>query len=223
MVEGLGAGPLRIEQNYLKLYACCRINHSALEAVGDARAQEEFSAEAIDSVRVSTERDLSDGPLAGMVGPYPDNMLSAKFNIPYAVAALLVRGSADLDAFIPETIEDPRIRDLASRVTIDADSSLGAGSDEAANGPIARAAIRLRDGRELTGGTTVIFGDYGNRAPRQDLIDKFKLITDGVLPEEQLEAIIDAAQRLDEMDDVRQLTRLAMPGHSVAPQADVCQ
>ena len=31
-LEGLG-GPLRIEQNYFKLYACCRYNHFALDAL----------------------------------------------------------------------------------------------------------------------------------------------------------------------------------------------
>lgn len=44
--------------------------------------------------------------LDGMLGEYPGNLLGAKFNVPYAVAAALVTGSAGVPAFQTETIAD---------------------------------------------------------------------------------------------------------------------
>jgi 2-methylcitrate dehydratase PrpD len=209
-LQDLGSGPLRIEQNYVKFHACCRINHSALDAVEQARARAEVRPEAIEAVRIFTARPMEDD-LAGMVGPYPENMLSAKFNIPFAVAALLVRGRADIDAFLPDSIEDPVIRDLAGRVTVDVDPALGPGFSQEQPGPIARAEIQQRDGRLVTGDASVIFGDLGNRAPRQELVEKFKAIAGAMLPDAQLDDVIRACQELDELDDVREMTRLTVP------------
>ncbi|MEX2229111.1 MAG: MmgE/PrpD family protein [Dehalococcoidia bacterium] len=206
VVAGLGSEPYRIQQNYFKFYACCRINHPPLDAVRAARDQASaFDADEVDAVEVFTSRRLEDGPLAGMVGPYPPNMLSAKFNIPYAVAAVLDRGSADITAFFPEAIQSERMRSLASKVKVDADPSLAGGRDS--SGPIARAVIRLKDGRELRGDTQIVHGDWGNRAPREELIDKFKFITSGPLDGDRADGVIATIDRLEELDDVRELTR----------------
>ena len=208
VVSGLGTGPYRIEQNYFKFHACCRINHPSLDAVLAARGDERITPEDIQAVEVySGARDLSEGPLAGMVGPYPPNMLSAKFNIPYAVAATLVRGNADYTAFDPKAIEDERVRSMATKVQVSADPTLASGRD-GSDGPLARASIRLSDGRELRGDTTIVRGDWGNRAPREELIDKFKLLSTEIIGEERVGASLDAIDRLPALDDVRELTSI---------------
>jgi 2-methylcitrate dehydratase PrpD len=208
VVNGLGAGPYRIEQNYFKFHACCRISHPSLDAVLAARGDEQIAPEDIQAVDVySGARDFSEGPLAGLVGPYPPNMLSAKFNIPYAVAATLVRGSADYTAFYPNAIDDERIRSVAAKVGVSADPTLASGRD-GGEGPRARASIRLSDGRELRGDVAVLRGDWGNRASREELTDKFKLLSAEIIGEERVEASLDAIDRLPELDDVRELTSI---------------
>jgi 2-methylcitrate dehydratase PrpD len=204
VIDGLGS-PHRIEQNYFKFHACCRINHPALDAVLAAQAGHALDPDAIEAVEVYSARPLHDTHLAGMVGDYPRNMLSAKFNIPYAVAASLVRGSADITAFFPEAIADPRIERLAGRVRVDTDPSLGSGRD-ASDSPIARAAIRLSDGRELTGQIAVVRGDWGNRVPREELEAKFRFITDGVITAAQADRAIETIARLERLNDVSELT-----------------
>ena len=207
-VKGLGSDPLRIEQNYFKFHACCRINHPSLDAVLDAVHGADVSADEIEVVSVFSGRNqLADGPLAGMVGPYPKNMLSAKFNIPYAVAATLVRGKADISAFYPDAFEDDRIERLAARVVVEADPSLGLARDNASEA-IARASIKLSDGRELLGATTAVRGDYDNRAPREELVDKFKFLASEIIGEERAEQALELLGRLDELHDVRELTRV---------------
>ena len=66
VVKGLG-GELRIEQNYFKFHACCRINHASIEAVLDAKARNGLNVDDIDTHRPARPphagRDA--GPLPG--------------------------------------------------------------------------------------------------------------------------------------------------------------
>src|SRR5262245_10739642 len=52
-VEGLGEGH-RIRENYFKLYACCRYNHFALDAIAALRREHPFAADQVASVLVTT-------------------------------------------------------------------------------------------------------------------------------------------------------------------------
>lgn len=118
VLDGLGS-EYRIQHNYFKFYACCRYN-PALDALFSINWPKEFSSDEIDSVEIRTPVMLE-----RMVGDYPKTMLGAKLNVPYAVAAALVRNSADVSAFRPDAISDERTRGLASRVTRSSDVKCG--------------------------------------------------------------------------------------------------
>ena len=117
-LDGLG-GPLRIQQNYFKLYACCRYNHFALDALLAMTRAGEVRADQVERVVVTT---IPFGPR--MADPAPASMLGAKFSIPYAVAAALVLGRADVSAFAEPALGDPRIRALAARVEVRVDPEM---------------------------------------------------------------------------------------------------
>ena len=199
VVAGLGDG-YRVQQNYFKFYACCRINHPSLEATLEACQGEDFAPEDVKAVDISIGRDVHEGMLSEN---YPSNMLGAKFNVPYAVAAAIVRGGADVTAFYSQAINDERIRKLAGRVNIKVAPELSE------DGHLARALIQLQDQRVLEGTTgNTVKGDYGNRVPRQDLLDKFHFLSDGILGQERARAVVKTVDRLEELPDVRELTSL---------------
>ena len=79
-----------------------------------------------------------------MAGIDPTSMLGAKFSIPYAVAAALALGRADVSAFVEPALGDPRIRDLAARVEVRADPDM---SPRRADHPTARVEVALKGGR----------------------------------------------------------------------------
>ena len=132
-LDGLG-GPLRIEQNYFKLYACCRYNHFALDALLAMTRAGEVRADEVERLVVTT---IPFGPR--MAGTAPASMLGAKFSIPYAVAAALVLGRVDVAAFEEPARDDSRIRALAGRVEVRADPEM---SPRRADYPTARVASR---------------------------------------------------------------------------------
>ncbi|MCH7787095.1 MAG: MmgE/PrpD family protein, partial [Chloroflexi bacterium] len=143
--------------------------------------------------------------LEGMLGEYPDNMLGAKFNVPYAVAAAIVRDSVDVNSFYSEARGDKRIQELAGKVNVTTDPDLAAARED---GPLTQAFVRLKDGRVLEGDTTIVRGDYGNRLPREELLEKFHFLNDSILGSERANEVIDTIDGLERLSDVRELTAL---------------
>ena len=198
-VAGLGEG-YRIEANYFKLHACCRYNHFALDAIAAMRRAHRFAAEEVAAVRVTT---IPFG--LRMADPDPANMLGAKFSIPYAVAAALVLGRADMAAFEPAALADPRIRDLARRVEVGADPEM---SPRRADYPTARVRVRLRDGRALEETATVGLGDADNPVPAGDVVAKFLALAAPALGVSRARQAADAVSEVDTLEDIRVLTSL---------------
>jgi len=188
----------RIEQNYFKFHACCRYNHFALEALAGLRRAHAFDADEVLRVDVTT---IPFG--LRMADPEPTSMLAAKFSIPYAVAAAVVRGDAGIGAFGPDALEDARIRDLARRVKISADSDM---SPRRIDHPTARVQVWLRDGRTLQEVATVVRGDAANPVPVDEVIDKFLALSSPVLGEPGARRVTEMVREVDTLKDVRDLT-----------------
>jgi 2-methylcitrate dehydratase PrpD len=203
-VEGLGqddrASTFRIERNYFKFHACCLYNHPALDAVHALAQENGLKAEAVERVAVTSIPFVS-----RMADPDPSTMLAAKFSVPYAVAAALVQGTTDVSAFLDGARNDPRIRQLAARVTVRGDPSM---SMRDSKGPTARVAITLRDGRVLTRDTTVVRGDAANPRGQEALVAKFMTLTADTLVPARAQEVVEMVGRLERVKDVRELTAL---------------
>ena len=201
-VEGLGES-YRIEQNYFKFHACCRYNHFALDALARLQRAHRVDADEVVSAHVTT---IPFG--LRMAEPDPANMLAAKFSIPYAVAAALVTGAADIAAFEPAALGDPRIRALARRVDVSADPEM---SPRRADHPTARVRLTLRDGRVLEETTTVVRGDAASPVPAEEVLGKFLALASPVLGEPRARQVAEVVHEVDGLNDIRKLTALLVP------------
>src|SRR2546422_8114190 len=201
-VEGLGER-YRIEQNYFKFHACCRYNHFALDALGRLRRAHRFDADDVVSMHITT---IPFG--LRMAEPDPANMLAAKFSIPYAVAAALVRGAADVAAFEPAALRDPRIRALARRVEVSAEPEM---SPRRADHLTARVRLTLRDGRALEETTTAVRGDAANPVPAEAVRAKFLALASPVLGAPRARRAAQVVHDRDTLKDIRELTALLVP------------
>ncbi len=201
-LDGLG-GPLRIEQNYFKLYACCRYNHFALDALLAMAKAERLAAAQVERVVVTT---IPFGPR--MAEPAPTSMLGAKFSIPYAVAAALVLERADVSAFVEPALSDPRIRTLAARVEVRVDPRM---SPRAVDYPTARVEVVLKDGRTLSDSTTVVRGDFADPVPREEVVEKFVGLASAPLGAERAREVVRLVDQAETVKDVRDLTALLAP------------
>ena len=198
--DTMPAGPLRIEQNYTKYHACCLYNHPILDAALALQEKEGFTPEAVQRIKVTAP------PIVQiMSNPEPDNMLSAKFSIPYALAAGLVGGETGAPAFFDDRVEDAGIRSLAQRVEILSDPEMNMRRYDY---PAARVAITLNDGRILEGSANAHYGDSQNPRPREELLNKFRTLAGETLGVDRTEEVIATAGGLDSLVNVRELTGL---------------
>ena len=202
-VEGLGFGPMRIEQNYFKYYPCCLFNHPTLGAVEHLMSTEQFAIRDIEAIRVTTMNFGSDR----MAGDYPQNMLGSKFHIPYAVSALLVRGSLDLDAFSDSSLSDPLIRELSQKIIIEGDPKMDM---RKSSYPSAVVQLILRGGRILKASICHVSGDFENPCAHEVLDKKFRAVTKGIFTEGRSDEILSKIDNLEQIDDMNELTEMLM-------------
>ena len=198
MVAGLGSDTYRIQQGYFKFHACCLYNHPALDAVENLLHESPFSAGEVERIVVTAP------PIAQiMADPEPDNMLAAKFSIPYAVAAAVCHGATDVSAFLPDQVANTEVRQLAQRVEVDADVGMNLRRYDY---PSARVAVHLGDGRSLESSVVSQRGDATNPASREQLLGKFRSLAGPTLGDDGAARAIDTAGRIDALENITELT-----------------
>jgi 2-methylcitrate dehydratase PrpD len=128
----------------------------------------------------------------------PDTGLGGKFSLTYCAASALLRGAVREEHFTAEAVRDPSVRALAERVRLLPQAEL----DETR----ARAVVRLRDGsvRERTGDLRI--GRDPERLGRE-LGAKFQALTEPRLGAAESARLRDALGRVDEIEDLTELTR----------------
>ena len=143
-----------------------------------------------------------------MADPAPASMLAAKFSIPYAVAAALVLGRADVSAFAESALADPRLRSLAERVEVRVDPEM---SPRRSDYPTALVEVLLRDGRTRTASTTVVRGDFEDPVPDEEIVEKFLALATGPLGAGRARDVVRVVEETERLEDVRDLTALLAP------------
>ena len=201
VVNGLDSqGPLRIQQNYFKLHACCLYNHHALDGMQHILRRGEFVASDVAKI------DVVAPPLAAiMTDPAPPNMLAAKFSLPYALAAAVTHRTTDVTAFYPDMLADKETLALSRKVDVSADPEMDLRRYDY---PAARVTVSLNDGRTLSESVVAHHGDHRNPAPAAELAKKFAFLTADFLGERGVGAVTDVVFRLEESPDISELTGL---------------
>jgi 2-methylcitrate dehydratase PrpD len=154
-----------IERIYVKPYASCRHSHSAVEAA--IRLHEGLEPERIESVEVRTYR-------LGVKGHDHTEIrgiASAKLSTPYAVAAGLLLGRADLTAFEPL---DEGVLKLAKKVSVAEDPEL---TRESPQKRVAVVTVKLRDGTSRSARVDYAKGDPENPMSPEEMEEKRKLLS----------------------------------------------
>jgi 2-methylcitrate dehydratase PrpD len=136
---------------------------------------------------------------AQLDAPAPTNMLAAKFSLPFAVATTLVHGEASVPAFRAPALTDPRIAELAGRVSVAEDPALSAMLPDLRP---ARVAIHLADGRVLSGETFTTRGDARDPYSPDEVRAKFGELAGPVWGSAHAQRIQEAIAALDAADDL---------------------
>jgi 2-methylcitrate dehydratase PrpD len=202
MTEDLGKR-FEIARNYFKMHACCRYNHGTLDALEKILAQRTLKAGDVESVDVETY-----SLAAQLCDRNPQNMLAAKFSIPFAVATLLVHGRTDVTCFTPEAVRSEAVQALAKRVEVKEDPRLTAMMP--ARRP-SRVRVTLKSGETLEAEVTMNKGDFEDPYGPADLEKKYFSLADPVWGHAKAEGIRSQVMALEKVKDINQVTSLIAP------------
>lgn len=154
-----------IAGNFMKRDASCRETHGALAALAEACGERPLQAAEVLRIEFETFADA-----ARLSEVAPVNEMAARFSIPAAVAAKIVDGAVGADAFTPERLAHPALRDLMRRVAVEAVADATAALP---GRRICRCRVVLRDGTVMLGAVDDAPGDAGSRLPIATLRAKF--------------------------------------------------
>ena len=153
-----------IERIYVKPYASCRHSHSAVEAA--IKLHQELDTEEIKTVTIQTYKLGVKGHDHTAI----HGIASAKLSTPYAVAAGLLYGRADLSVFEPL---DEKIVTLAQKVKVVEDPDL---TTESSKKRIAVVTVTMKDGTEKNCRVDYAKGDPENPMTEEELAEKKRLL-----------------------------------------------
>ncbi|MCG6533268.1 MAG: MmgE/PrpD family protein [Syntrophales bacterium LBB04] len=202
MTEELGKR-FEITRNYFKMHACCRYNHGTLDALGHIVDKRPVKPEEIARVDVETY-----SLAAQLCDQSPENMLAAKFSIPFAVATFVVHGHGGVACFKPEALQDPVIRALARKVEVSEDPQLTAMMPSRRP---SRVRVTLASGEKLEAQVFMNRGDFEDPYPVEELKRKYYELADVAWGHERAEELYGSVMSFEKVEDVNEITRLIAP------------
>ena len=187
-----------LETSYVKLHAACRYAHAPLDALTAIQEEVDIDPEFVEEIRVET---FKLGTL--LDEKKPDNVLSAKFSTPFALATRLATGQSGTAAFTPKLVADKSIRRLADRVDVVATEDFESRASDGKWG--ARVAVELADG--TTHSETVIDARGGGDNPfsQEEVYEKFDGLVGRHLSEDQTVALRENLLDITSVDNVATL------------------
>ncbi len=190
-----------ILRNYFKQHACCRYNHSALDALMKIAAElpgGRIPSEAVERVEVQTY-----SLAAQLCSQTPANMLAAKFSIPFAVATYLRHGHTGVDAFRSHQVQDESVQALARKVTVTENPSLTALMPDKRPSAVR---VYLAGGEVLKSETFVNKGDSEDPYSPAELEAKYFALTETLWGRRTAATLWAELMDLENIPDIRRLT-----------------
>jgi len=129
--------------------------------------------------------------------------LQGKFSVYHGAASGLVRGKAGIQEYTDDAVNDPQIRRVRELVSAVGDPSIT--EDQA------RIEVELATGETLARFVEQSLGNVHRPMSDKQLEDKFRDQSVAALPAAQVERAIQLCWRIDELDDVAELVRAAVP------------
>ena len=196
-MDGLGQR-WRLAEGYIKLYPGARHLHSAIDALRDLLSRVPQGRIDPERIRHIEARTHKLGAFCGVKSV--DTLFGARFSIPFALAAVIVRGGWSIDCFDERSLADPRIRALCQKIDV----------PEAAEATAAYPArqlcdltITLVDATRLRGRCGIMRGEPENPNEPAEFERKFFELAEPVWGRALAERIYADCMRLEQIADMR--------------------
>lgn len=200
MVEELGSR-YEITRNYFKEYACCRYNHSSLDALYKIMEKQKggkLDPKQIESIKVETY-----SLAAQLCSQNPDNMLAAKFSVPFAIATTIIHGHSGVESFLPNKVRRPEIKSLASRVEVEEKVEF---TQMMPSRRPSRVTVRLKDGNTFKEAVSISKGDIEDPYSTDELDRKFLNLTTPIYGSRKAKEILNQTKKIETFRNIKNYT-----------------
>jgi 2-methylcitrate dehydratase PrpD len=206
LTRGLGKeyGMLRIG---FKFYSACRHTSTTLDAVAAIVRENGIKAKDVEQVIVRVQKLISDN-----FSIYePDYMIQAQFSIPYVVTMILMGEPTGPNWYTETMLKDPGVREFQHKVKVEEDKDATKKFHGEYRTP-SKVEITAKDGKLYSKQVEYPKGDPENPFTEQDHINKLTNMASclGMKPT-QIDELIQTLNRLTELGNISQLTRLLVP------------
>lgn len=191
----------KIMRIWFKLYPCVATVQGVIYTLGKLIDEHRFTADDVEEIQVGiSETSLSHG---GAIYE-PHDTATAQFSLPFSLAIRLLKNDNDLSFYMdPKLWTDPKVLALAKKVKSYADPN--AKKDQNYNTTME---VKLSNGKTYKAFEPYPPGSPLNRVSRDVLRAKFRKMARAVLPDERIDKLIEAVDRLETCNDTAQLIPL---------------
>jgi 2-methylcitrate dehydratase PrpD len=195
LTDGLGR-QWRISRCSIKPYASCRSTHSSVDAVGAILDEHHLDTEDVATLHIRLNAFVH-----GMCGGTEvESLPAAQLSLPYALAARVALGRADLSAYDHDNRQSPHVRSVLDRIVLEVDTAMHPDTEPFIT-------LTTRTGATFTRQVTDPLGSATNPLDAEAVATKFHGLARRVVPEGQASSIADTVEQLDTIHDAQQLVR----------------
>ena len=198
LLEHLGQR-FEVMRNYFKLHACCRFNHAALDCLFELMHRHH---ELNDVGNIATIEVESYGLAAELNDPNPQNMLAAKFSLPFAIATALVNKHSKVMSFAGDALNNETTLMLAQNVNVTENSSM---TKMLPDFRPAKVNIKLKNAQLYSYSVTTNKGDWKDPYCAQDLEEKFHSLAERTINKNKSDMLYNRLMNLEKTKDIRDL------------------
>jgi 2-methylcitrate dehydratase PrpD len=186
-----------ILNNSYKPFACGLVVHPVIDGCIQLRDGHGLTADMIDRIEVAVHPRVMDVTSI----KDPKTGLEGKFSVYHAAAVAIVAGAAGEQQFSDDMVRARPIAELRRRVTATIDPGLGKAQ--------ARVTVLLKTGERRAVFVEHAIGSVQNPMSDRMLEDKFRGLSDGILPPDQTDRMIDLCWSADTSADAGDIARAA--------------
>jgi 2-methylcitrate dehydratase PrpD len=181
-----------------KNHGACGHTFAAVDAVIALRQEHDLSATNVKSIEVGTYAKALE--ITG--NTKPRTAFEAKFSLPYCAAVALLTGQVRLNAFAPERLNDPQVREIMSRVSLHVDDKI---ESEFPRRRAAIVKIKTVDGKRYRHHADTRKGDPDNPLSDAELTAKYRELAVPVIGQRPAESLLDLLWRVETLKDTVRL------------------
>lgn len=206
MIEDMDYSYYGIMNTAFKPHACCRYNHSPIDATLKIMRENNIKGEDIEKIVIDTCRMA----LRAVVEPQelkynPENTAGAQFSLPYTVTCAALFGDATVTQFTEEKIHSDEVRNFIHKVEM---VHTGEMDQYLPDYFAATSEIHTKDGKVYKDICKCPKGDPENPLTDEEVRTKFMSLATLCINEKRAAEIYETAMNIDKLSDIHELTRL---------------